>query len=64
MAAIRNEFSFLGVHVSFGKPKAVGESRRAREFANKVYKETKGATPELKRMYAKLLENERRTSGS
>lgn len=36
------------------------ESRKAREFANRVYKETKGPTPELKRLYAELLENDRR----
>jgi hypothetical protein len=64
MAALRNQFNFFGMHVTFGKPREAGESRRAREFANRVYKETRGATPELQRLYAKLLEHERRASGS
>lgn len=64
MAALRNQFSFFGWVVTVGKPSEAGESRRAREFGNRVYKETRGATPELKRLYANLLEHERRTSGS
>lgn len=36
------------------------ESRKASEFANRVYKETGGPTPELKRLYAELLDNDRR----
>lgn len=63
MAALPREFAFFGLHVSFGKPKLAGDSPRARAFANRVYKETKGPTPELKRLYAKLQENERRTLG-
>lgn len=66
MAALRKE-DFSGVFAGFfsflpKKPRvAVGaESRKAREFANRVYKETGGPTPELKRLYAKLLDNERR----
>lgn len=62
MAALPREFALFGMHVSFGKPNPNQESPKARAFANRVYKETKGPTPELKRLYAKLLENERRTS--
>lgn len=64
MAALRNQFNFFGMQVSFGKPNEPGDSRRAREFANRVYKETRGTTPELERLYAKLLDHERRASGS
>lgn len=66
MAALRKEdFSsvFAGLLSFFPKKPRVtvrAESRKAREFANRVYKETKGPTPELKRLYAELLENERR----
>lgn len=63
MATLRREYSFLGMHVSFGKPLSQGESKRARQFANKIYNETKGPTPELQRLYAKLRENEQRSEG-
>lgn len=62
MAALRHEFSLFGIHLSFGRRSQVGDSVRARKFANQVYKQTNGATPELKRLYAKLKENERRAS--
>lgn len=63
MAALHKEFSLFGVHVTFGKPATRVDSKRARQFANRVYNETKGATPELRRLYAKLRENEQRNSG-
>lgn len=66
MAALRRE-DFASVFAGLfslrpRKPRvtASAESRKAREFANRVYKETKGPTPELKRLYAELLENDRR----
>ena len=46
------------------KPVAPRESRHAREFAKKVYNRTGGVTPEMKRLYADLLENERRSRES
>jgi hypothetical protein len=61
MAALPNH---LNPFARFAKPSAPVESKRAREFANRVYKETKGATPELKRLYAKLLENDGRAGTS
>ena len=61
MAALPNEVSFFGLHVTFGKPRLSGDSVKAREFANRVYKETKGPTPELRRLYAKLQDHEQRT---
>lgn len=68
MAAVRKEDLFGGaLLVGFfaflaKKPRVVvgADSRKAREFANRVYKETGGPTPELKRLYAELLDNERR----
>ncbi len=38
------------------------DSRRARDFANHVYKKTGGPTPEAKRLYAALLDNEQRAA--
>lgn len=62
MAALPREFAFLGMHISIGKPRPLGDSPKARAFANRVYNETQGPTPELKRLYAKLVENEQRTA--
>lgn len=42
------------------KAAVVVESRKAREFASRVYRETGGPTPQLKRYYVALLDNERR----
>jgi hypothetical protein len=38
------------------------QSRVAHDYTLKVYKETGGATPALKRVYRSFLENERRRS--
>lgn len=42
------------------KPGPVDDSRRAREFVRRVYKETGGPTPELKRVFESFRDNERR----
>lgn len=64
MAVLPNQFTLFGVQVTLGRVRDMGESRRAREFANRVYRETRGPTPELRRLYDRLLEHERRSSGS
>lgn len=62
MAALKKDVYLAGFLGFFSrKPRAVVDSRRAREFANRVYNETGGPTPEAKRLYAELLENERRS---
>lgn len=60
MAALRSDsFSFWGLLQK--KPQVVKESKVAREFARRVYKETGGPTPELKQLYAEFLDNKRRS---
>ena len=63
MAALRKD-DYLAVFLGFfnRKQRVVVDSRRAREFANRVYNETGGPTPEAKRFYAELLDNERRAA--
>lgn len=40
------------------------ESGRARDFVQKVYEQSGGATTELKRVYDSYLDNERRAGGA
>ena len=64
MAALRTDDYLAGFLGLFSrKPRVVVDSRRAREFANRVYNETGGPTAEAKRLYAELLDNERRSAG-
>jgi len=58
MAALTKD-GFFGFFAN--KPPKVTESRKAREFGNRVYKEMGGPTATMKRHYAELLENERRS---
>lgn len=63
MAALKKDDYLAGFLSWFDhKPRAVVDSRRAREFANRVYNETGGPTAEAKRLYAELLDNERRAA--
>jgi hypothetical protein len=61
MAALR-EGDLWGSFLSHfrAKPRFVADSRKARDFSNRVYKEMGGPTPRMKQFYANLLENERR----
>jgi hypothetical protein len=44
------------------KRKTHRETQVARDFANRVYKQTGGPTAKAKQLYAALLENERRSA--
>ncbi len=62
MAALRKEHFWDDLTALFSKkPAPLRESRYAREFANRVYNKTGGVTPDMKRLYADLLDNERRS---
>lgn len=59
MATVSETFSsFFGLFS--GHRSATVDSRIAREFAQRAYKQTGGATKDLKRVYDSYLDNERR----
>lgn len=38
------------------------QSRKVYEFADRVYRDTKGPTPELRKLYAEFVENKRKAA--
>jgi hypothetical protein len=58
MATLRLPFN--GMRSWFKSDSATTDSRRARDFASQAYRQTGGATAELKRVYNSYRDNERR----
>lgn len=57
MAALRKEHSVFGWFGS-NKPRVESDSKRAREYVNRVYRETGGVTPALKQLNDEFLANQ------